>query len=223
MNPTILRVLLGCLAGGAVAHAQVILQNFSTTVGPNSFFYGTWEASGDNGGSNNPNANFVQGSGVYDITGTTGLIPTNGAASKLELFNASPVSIATNTSLAVSAQMLATNVASSFTVTLVDTSAKTAFATFDTADFVTGSYTTITKPLSFQLGFDAGSIDSMIISGGQPGGTDRFNVSFDNVSAVSAVPEPSEWAAFAGAATLGLAVWQRRRTRRARSASQGVT
>lgn len=199
------------------ARAQVVLQDFSAVVGPNTFFHGTWEASGDTGGSTSPAASFVQGAGVYDITGTA---PTNGSTSKIEFFaGATPFNIGTHTLLSISAQALAGNVATSFAVTLVDTTGKTAFATFTTAGFLTGSYSTVTGQLTFGSGFNVASIDSMIISGGQPGGTDRFNVSFNNIAAVTAVPEPATGAALAGAGALGFALWRRRRQARCAGAS----
>ncbi|HVS53182.1 MAG TPA: hypothetical protein VHD62_12570 [Opitutaceae bacterium] len=196
----------------AAAHAQAILQDFSQTVGSLTFFYGTWEANGDNGGTNNPNPQFLQGAGVFDVTGDSlsgHTMPTNDANSKMEFFNASPVSIGTDTALSVTAQSLATNTAPAFTISLIDTSGHTAFATFNAGQFITGSYTTATGSLTFQSGFNATQIDSMIISGGQLSGTDRFNISFDTVSA-TAVPEPAFYATLAGIGALGLALWARR-------------
>lgn len=194
------------------AHAQVVLQDFSAVVGTNTTFYGTWEVTGA-GSSTSPAATFVQGAGVYDITGTA---PTNGSGSKIEFFaGATPFNIGANTQLSISAQALAGNVATSFSVTLVDAAAVTAFATFTTAQFLTGSYSTVTGQLTFNSGFNSASIDSMIISGNQPGGTDRFNVSFNSITAVTAVPEPATSAALAGAGVLGFALWRRRRAMRA--------
>ncbi len=191
------------------AHAQIVLQDFSAVVGPNTNFHGTWEAVGNTGGTTSPAASFVQGAGVYDITGTA---PNNGSASQIEFFaGATPFNIGANTLLSISAQALAGNVATSFAVTLVDTNAVTAFATFTTAQFLTGSYSTVTGQLTFNGGFDATNIDSIIISGNQPGGTDRFNVSFNSIAAVSAIPEPATSAVLAGAGALAFALWRRRR------------
>ena len=191
------------------AHAQVVLQDFSAVLGPKTFFEGTWEATGT-GSSTNPAATFVQGAGVYDITGTG---PNNGGGSKIEFFFGigTPANIGTNTLLSISAQALVGNVATSFAVKLVDTTGKTAFATFTTAQFLTGSYSTVTGQLTFGGGFNAALIDSMIISGDQPGGTDRFNVSFNSIAAVSAIPEPGTSAVLAGAGALAFAIWRRRR------------
>jgi hypothetical protein len=211
---TLIKIIIPTLAlFGVPAQSQVVLQTFSAVRDLDlNFFYGTWEATGT-GASVNPNAQFVQGPGVYDITGST-IVPTNDADSKMRFFNASPLSIGSNTFLSVTAQALTGNVATSFTVFLVDTSGFTAYAAFGAFDFVTGSYTTLTGSLTFQSGFHPSSVDSMIISGNQPGGTAPFNVSFDNVAAVSAIPEPATSAALAGIFTLGFVFWRRRRALR---------
>jgi hypothetical protein len=207
------KIILPILAFWGVSTQAQQLQNFSNPVVDLNlnWFYGSWEATGDTGGSVNPNSQFTQGTGVYNITGTSAIVPTNSADSKLEFFNASPISIGSNTYLSVTAQTLSTNSAgaTSFAVFLVDSNDHTAFASFGTAAFPTGSYTTISGALTFGNGFNSTSITSIIITGGIPGGTDRFNVSFDNVSAV---PEPSTYAALMGAAAMGLAVvWRKKR------------
>jgi len=209
-------LFLALLCWGASARAQVLIQDFSQVIDPTyTAFWGTWNATGAASGTASPNANFVQGAGVFDITGTTGLVPTNGAGSKLEIFNPTPLSIGSLTFLSVSARVLATNDvnATSFTVTLIDTDGNSAFSTFSTFDFGTGGYATLTAPITFLNGFLATSIDEMIISGNQPSGTARFNVSFNAISAVassSAIPEPGICAALAGVFALGFAVWRRR-------------
>ena len=196
--------LVTCFA--VVTHAQVVLQNFSNVVGTNTYFYGTWEASSDAGGSTSPNTQFSQGSGVYSFTGTTTTIPTDDSASKVEFFNSTAVSISGYSYLSISAQALATNAATSFRVFLVDTSGKTASASFATSSFVTGTYTTAYGSLTFASGFNSASVDSLIISGDQVGGTAQFNIAFDNISAVSAIPEPSTYAAIFGAVALTVGV-----------------
>jgi len=198
---------------GTSAQGQVVLQNFSSVVNPPyTVFYGSWEQIGDVGGSVSPNAHFIQGTGVFDITGSSVIVPTNSADSSVAFFNAAPVSIGSNTFLAVTAQTLAPDIASSFTVFLVDGLGHSAYAAFGTAAFPTGSYTTFYGALTFNSGFDSANINEMIISGAQPVGTDRFNVSFDNISA-TAVPEPGTYAALTGLIALGFAVWRRRAVR----------
>jgi hypothetical protein len=120
------------------------------------------------------------------------------------------VNIGTNTFLSVSAQALATNAATSFSVKLLDPAGRSAFASFSAVDFVTGVYTTVTAQLTFQSNFDPTNIDSFQISGNQPGGTDRFNISFNEISTVSAIPEPGTTAAFAGLAALAFVAWRKR-------------
>lgn len=188
--------------------AQITLQDFSSVVGPNTFFYGSWEATGDAAGSVNKNSQFSQGVGVFNFTGTNVIIPTNSADSKVEFFYTTPASIGSNSLLSVTAQSFATNLATSFEVTLKDTLGATAAASFTTASFPTGSYTTATGLLTLTGLFNGNSIDSMIISGGQPGGLVTFNVSFDNISAV---PEPSTYAAIFGASVFGVVAAMRRR------------
>lgn len=183
-----------------------VIQDFSAVINANTFFYGTWEAGG--GSSVNPNASFVQGAGVYDITGATA---NNSDLSKIEFFFSSPFSIGSNGFLEVAAQALTLNAAPSFQVVLVDTSAVTATATFNASSFLVGSYSTAYSALTMGGGFNAASIDSMIITGAIPSGTARFNFSFDKISAVaSPIPEPSTYAAIFGALALGLVVWRRR-------------
>jgi hypothetical protein len=198
---------------GATAYGQVVLQNFSTTTGANTFFYGSWHLTGSTSGSTSPNSQFVQGAGVFDITGVAGpglIQPTNSADSKVEFFNTTPVSIGSNLSLAVTAQELGGNVASSFTVFLVDSTSKVAFATFVADDFVNGTFTTVTNSLQLQSGFQPNAVSSMVISGDQLGGTSQFNISFDSIVATSAVPEPGVAAAMMGLTAIALALHRRR-------------
>jgi hypothetical protein len=191
------------------AHSQILLQDFSAVVNPNTVFYGTWEASNQTLGSEFPNEYFVQGDGVYDITGATA---TNANTSRIEFYFDPGVSLGQNTFLQVTAQALSLNQATSFQVVLVDTSQKTAFATFDAVSFLTGSYSMQAVALTMQGGFNAAAIDSMIITGGIPGGSDRFNFSFDSIYATdgSAIPEPSTYAAIFGALALGFVAYRRR-------------
>jgi len=214
MKPASALLVMAAVFAAGSAQAQIVLQNFSSTVDPNTFFYGTWEANGDAVfGSTNPNIQFVQGAGVFDFNGTMPLVPTNAASSKVEFFNATPGSIGSNTLLAVSAQTLGSNTASSFAVTLIDTNGVTAFSTFATSAFATGSYSMVTGALTILPGFNPGSIDSIRISGNQPGGTAQFNVSFDNISAVTAVPEPGTSAVLTGLVALLFIAWRRRAVR----------
>ncbi len=192
------------------AHAQVVLQNFGSVIDPNTYFYGTWEQSTDLNGTVLPNAGFSQGSGTYTIDSSTA---TNSDTSKIEFFYAPSAAIGSNGFLAVTAQLTAANAAPSFQIILVDTSAVTAFASFNSSSFNTGSMTTVYSAITPSGGFNANSIDSMIISGGLPGGVARFGVIFDQVAATataSPVPEPSTYAALLGLAALGVILYRRR-------------
>lgn len=197
---------LGSLLSLGTISAQVVLQDFSSTVTANTYFYGTWEASGNTSGTNSPNASFSQGSGVYNIDATNA---TNADNSKIEFFYSPNTSISSFTQLTVIAQALTNNAATSFQVILLDSGAKTATATFNASSFLVGSYSTASSALTFSSGFNTAAIDSMIITGAIPSGTARFNFSFDNISA-TAVPEPSTYAALAGCLALGLVAWRRR-------------
>lgn len=203
-------ILSGLLATCGMSQ---VIQDFSAVIDPNTFFYGSWEASGA-AGTLSPNASFVQGAGVYDITGATA---TNSDLAKIEFFF-SPVafSIGSNGYLQVSAQALSLNAATSFQVVLLDSGSVAATSTFNASDFLTGTYSTAFAQLTPGIGFMANSIDSMIITGGLPSGTARFNFSFNEIKAVaSAIPEPSTYAALAGALVLGLAALRRRKVQQA--------
>lgn len=206
---TRLSLYCAAIACAVAVHAQITLQDFSAVVGPNTYFYGSWEATNDNNGTLFPKATFMQGAGVYDINGAD---VTNSSLSRIEFFFATPLSIGANNFIAVSAQALANNIASGFQVQLIDTAARVAYAPFDAASFLFGSYSLAVVPLQLSNpGFDFNSIDSMIITGGVPGGSDRFNISFDSIVAQSVIPEPSTYAAIFGVLALGLVAYRRRR------------
>lgn len=203
-------LLVGSLAFAPFGLAQVTIQDFSSVINANTFFYGSWEASGNTAGTVSPNASFVQGVGIYDVTSATA---TNSDTSKIEFFFSSPFSIGSNTYLEVTAQALALNAASSFQVVLIDTNAVTATATFNATSFLTGSYSTAAATFTAGGGFLANSIDSMIITGAIPSGTARFDFSFDKIAAVATptvIPEPSTYAAIFGSLALGFVAYRRR-------------
>lgn len=57
MKNLIKPLTLAFIFGGTVGHAQVVLQDFSSVVGTNTVFSGTWGATGT-GDTASPNANF---------------------------------------------------------------------------------------------------------------------------------------------------------------------
>lgn len=205
---TKLTSLCAGLACAVAVHAQITLQDFSAVVGPDTYFYGSWEAANDASGTLLPKATFMQGPGIYDIDGVG---VTNSSSSRIEFFFATPLSIGANTFIAVSAQALVNNIASGFQIQLVDTGARVAYAPFDAASFLVGSYSLAVVPLQLSNpAFDFNSIDSMIITGGVPGGSDRFSFSFDSIVAQSVIPEPSTYVALAGLLALGFVAYRRR-------------
>jgi hypothetical protein len=196
---------------GFSLNAQIVLQDFTAVVDNDlNYFYGTWEATGDTGGTWLPNAGFVQGIGVYDISAANS---TDNSTSKLEFFNNTPVSIGSNAFIAVTAQALTSNAATSFAVILADSLGRTASAAFDLSLFPTGSFSTQVVALTFGSGFDSSAIDSLILSGNQLGGLANFRVSFDQIAAVSAIPEPATYAIIIGLIALGFVVRHRRLNR----------
>lgn len=200
-------IALFALLVGAISHAQVSLQDFSAVVGPDTYFYGNWELANTQG-TNSPNASFSQSAGSYSFSAANS---TNDENSKVEFFyTAGFASIGSFANLSVTAQGLVGNAASSFAVTLVDSASVTASATFIIAQFPTGGFTTQVSALTFNSGFNPLAIESLIISGNQPSGAANFRVSFDQISAVSAVPEPSTYALICGLVTLGVIAARRR-------------
>lgn len=203
-----LSLCLSLLAGSASAQ---IIQDFSSVVSASStYFYGTWKG-GAIDGTEIPNADFVQGVGVYDITGATA---TNADTSMIEFYFDGYASIGANGFLGVTAQALALNAASSFQIILLDSANKAATATFAASSFLMGSNSTAYSALSFGGGFNPNAVEFLRITGGIPLGADRFNFRFDKIEAVaSAIPEPSTYVALAGLVALG-AVFYRRRAKR---------
>jgi hypothetical protein len=187
------------------AEAQVTLQNFSNVLDGNTFFTGSWEATGDTIGTANPNSQFSQGAGVYNIASSTA---TNSADSSIVFFNSPLLSIGTNTQISVTAKLLSGNTATSFTVFLSNTNPSlSASVSFPTSLFNSGGYATATLSFFQTGGFNPNAIETVKITGNQIGGSSAFDISFDNISAV---PEPSTYAAILGTATLGLAYLRRR-------------
>ena len=193
------------------AAAGVALQDFSNVVALGTTFYGSWEATGSVLGSANPNSQFLQGAGVFDIKGSVPIIPTNSYDSQLRFDYSAPRDIGTNNQIAVTAQLLPGNVADSFSVVLLANGNQAATTAFSTAAFSAGAYSTVTATLSFNPGFNPAQVDAVVISGVPASSSNSvaaFAMSFDHLAAV---PEPAVWSAAMGAVVLGTALRRRRR------------
>ncbi len=117
--------------------------------------------------------------------------------------------------LALTAQLSASNAANNIFVTF-DAGGPTQTITFTASSFSVGSMTTVYVPITWSI--DASMIEAWNIGGGAvpPGtSTPAFRMTFDKLALTTAVPEPSTYAAMAGALALGLAVWRRRSATRA--------
>ena len=190
--------------------AQVLndFSAFTSTVATN--FEGSWTISPP--GPDAALGTFSQGAGVYNITGGT-----NGELSKANFYflNSAqdalePLNIGSNTSLALRAMLLPGNAATALTVTLYDSSASThaASVSYDFSSFSSATYLTSVGALTADIGFDWSAIQSFSISGNMTGGTAALNISLDSLTAV---PEPSTYAAILGLATLGFVGYRRYR------------
>ncbi len=115
------------------------------------------------------------------------------------------------TTVAVTARVDAGN-ASNFTVLFYSAPTEFASADFTAAEF-TGSFTTVTKTLSFTAGYDPVNLIGYGINGGTPSGTSFFRYTFDSISTSTpvVVPEPSTYASLAGVVVLGFVAYRRRR------------
>ncbi len=194
-----------CIAG----NAQVTLENFSAVVNPGfTGFYGTFSSTGNEIlPSDTPSAGITQGSGFFSFTGAN---TTNDDNSILEIYFQAPVDLTGLGFLALTAESLALNASPSLRIVLFSTNGNSASAVFTATQFPTGGFTTAIQALNIGSGFAANAVELVTISGDTFNGTSRFNFSFDNLAAVSAIPEPSTYAAIFGALALGFVAYRRR-------------
>lgn len=101
------------------------------------------------------------------------------------------------------------NSATNFVVEFIDSSLAAQQFTISSASFLVGSMSTV------EIAIGSWTIDSTQITDWTIGGgttpTLAFRMTLDNLKvSASAIPEPSTYAAMAGALALGLAVWRRR-------------
>jgi hypothetical protein len=161
----------------------------------------------------NPLPSFTQGLGYYEITGGT----NNGLSEVVAYFGSggdyTTIDVTGGLYLSVSARLLTGNQANSFSVIIYDSADRQAYATFSTADFNSGGFSTAMGSITSSSGsFNYAEISAFRLSGDINGGAAAFNIAFDNLAVTSsAVPEPSMFACAAGAAALCGALFRRRR------------
>ena len=182
---------IGSVLGAPFASAQIILNDFSGYVSPNTYFTGDWEIAGDLTGTNSPRSSFSQGAGFYTFAGGT----NNANASAVTFFDA-PLDITGYSILQVSAHLGLGNTAPTLTVSLFDSLGGSAFAVLPTSAFANAGFTTLSTLLTYSPGFDANDLESFALSGNVIGGNAVFDISIDRLvlAAPVAVPEPSAYA-----------------------------
>ncbi|MGC4074383.1 MAG: PEP-CTERM sorting domain-containing protein [Nibricoccus sp.] len=204
---TSLIILAAALATGS--HAQITLHNFSNFESPQTLFFGDWSDSGDPfAGSTTPSPLLSQDAGSFLINGAT-----NADTSYVEYTFASTQDLTFSGKFSLKLRLLEANTADSLTVFLLDTSARTAFATFQMSDFNLFSFSERSEAFTADAGFDISEVSAFRISGNDPFG-DSFSgpflgVALDNLGIVP-VPEPSTYGLI-GAGVLLLVIAIRRR------------
>lgn len=196
MKIRVLFALVSLLGSVAAASAQVTLDDFSSA---NPTFLGDWTGQ--------------QGTGVYTFTGATD--DTMGAEF------AGTWNLTGYDMLAFAAQIDAGgNDAASFAITLLNDNGESATSTFLVSSFSATNLTTVQASLTATGGFNFAQVTSWRLSGGEFLGAATLSLSADQLTAVSAVPEPATYAALAGLVMFGVVAW-RRRASVAASASSG--
>lgn len=184
-----LLALFAFFGATAAATAQVSLDDFSAA---NPTYLGDWTGQ--------------QGVGVYNFIGST---DESAGAEFAGTWNLSGYN-----ALAFTAQIDgASNSATSFVVTLLNDNGENATGTFLVSSFDTVGLSTVQTALTVSGGFDFANVTSWRLGGGELFGTATLALTAGQLSAVSAVPEPSAVAALAGITVLGFAAWYRRRAR----------
>lgn len=200
-------LVAAALFAASSASAQVVLNNFSSFVSPDTFFSGDWELTG--GVSNSPRSTFSQGAGFYNFATAS----DEGDSSFAAYFFTTPVDITGLPQLQIDAKLLAGNTSPTLRIFLFDSSFfENASAVFSTGSLNTSTFTNLTAFLSPTGSFDPTNVAGFQISG-LSGGTATLSFALDNLRVV-AVPEPSTYGALAGLALLGGIVL--RRIRRSR-------
>lgn len=95
-----------------------------------------------------------------------------------------------NTGFTISAKLDSLNSAAGFTVTAYNSVSNYAAADFAASSFNSLSFTSVTSDWITSGSFNPASVVRWGISGGSPSSTTNFRITFDNLQATSAVPEP---------------------------------
>jgi len=194
------------LCGANSLHAQQILENFSSFQSPQTLFFGAWSASGDPfAGDTAPVSTFSQGAGSYNFASAT-----NADSAYVERSLIAPVTVSTNSLVSISLRLLADNTAESLTVFLLDSSANSAFATFQTSDFNTTVFVTRSLALTADPSFDYNEVSAFRLTGNDPFASFTVSVAVDTLATITPVPEPATYGLVASGAVFALAAWRRR-------------
>lgn len=168
-------LLLGGALAGTTAFAQQTLENFDDLSG-NAYFAGTWAAGGSITGTTSPAATFVQGSGVFDVTGAG---VTNDADSYLELhFSTTPLDLSDYGAISLNATVLSGNQATSVEVRLFDSAGASAYAAI-----ALDSLPAVVNWVP-DSGFNASAVEIVRLSGGQLDGTAAVALRLNELAAV---------------------------------------
>jgi hypothetical protein len=109
----------------------------------------------------------------------------------------------------VTAQQNVGNAAGNFSILFFDPHENFTFVTLSMSSFL-GGMQSVAGTLSWGS-VDATQISKWTVGGDFPFSGDAFRLSIDGIVLTTAVPEPSTYAALAGASALALAWWRRRR------------
>jgi hypothetical protein len=109
----------------------------------------------------------------------------------------------------VTAQQSAGNAAGNFSILFFDPNENSTFVTLSMANFL-GGLNAASGTISWGS-VDPTKISKWTLGGDFPFSSDAFRLSIDGIVLTTAVPEPTTYAALAGASVLALAWWRRRR------------
>lgn len=141
---------------------------------------------------------------------------TAGADSGWGYAGAQLADLTSYTFLALTAKLSVGNTATDIFVTFDDGGASPQTIQFLASSFNTSTFTTVYIPVTWTI--DPTTVEAWNIGGGltpPAGPSPAFRMTFDKLALTTAIPEPSTYAAMAGALALGLAVWRRRNATRA--------